>query len=260
MPHLAAWLCASPRPATNRGRLYYRMGGRQRRFTIGAYPAIKPAQARREASAALERVRQGVDPTDEKRQRRLMAAPEADAFAAVLQDYLDRTRRNVAPRTFKELKRVLEREFLPGGHNRPIGTITRGDINRIVDGISARGADVQANRALAYLRALFNWTVERGRLPASPVTGMKSPTREQARDRVLTDDELRWLWRACDALGWPFGPLVKLLLLTAQRRDEVAGIERPEIDLKNVFGPYRARRRRITARTRFSFRPRRSGC
>ena len=85
--------------------LYYRMGGRQRQFTIGAYPAIKPAQARREAGAALERVRQGADPTEEKRQRRLMAAPEADAFAAVLQDYLDRTRRNVAPRTFKELKR-----------------------------------------------------------------------------------------------------------------------------------------------------------
>ena len=61
---------------------------------------------------------------------------------------------------------------------------------------------------------------------------MKPPSKEQPRDRVLTDDELRWLWRACEAVGWPFGPLVKLLLLTAQRRDEVAGMERPEIDLE----------------------------
>ena len=64
---------------------------------------------------------------------------------------------------------------------------------------------------------------------------MKPPTQEQARDRVLSDDELRWLWRACEAVGWPFGPLVKLLLLTAQRRDEVAGIERPELDLENIW-------------------------
>ena len=210
--------------------LYYRMGGRQRRFTIGAYPAIKPAQARREASAALERVRQGTDPAEEKRQRR--AAPEADAFSAVLRDYLDRVGRNLEPRTLKEVQRVLEREFLPPWRSRPIGSITRGDIHRVVDGIFARGAYVQANRALAYLRTLFAWTVERGRLPASPVTGMKPPAREQARDRVLTDDELRWLWRACEAVGWPFGPLVKLLLLTAQRRDEVAGIKRAEIHLE----------------------------
>jgi integrase len=60
---------------------------------------------------------------------------------------------------------------------------------------------------------------------------MKPPTKERARDRALTDDELRWFWSACEAIGWPFGPLAKLLLLTAQRRDEVAGIEWSEINL-----------------------------
>jgi integrase len=60
---------------------------------------------------------------------------------------------------------------------------------------------------------------------------MKPPAKEQARDRALSDAEIRWLWEACEAVGWPFGPLVKLLVLTAQRRDEVAGMERPEIDL-----------------------------
>lgn len=101
----------------------------------------------------------------------------------------------------------------------------------IIDRIAARGAGIQANRAFAYLRAMFNWTVERGRLPVSPIAG-KPPTRERPRDRVLNNDEVRWLWRACDEIEWPFGPLVKLVLLTAQRRDEVASLEWSELDLK----------------------------
>ena len=85
------------------------------------------------------------------------------------------------------------------------------------------------NRILARVRALFNWAVERGRIAASPVAGMKPPTKERPRDRVLSDDELRWLWLACEVIDWPFGPLVKLLLLTAQRRDEVAGWNGPRL-------------------------------
>jgi hypothetical protein len=204
--------------------LCYRLGGRLHRYTLGAYPAIKPKQARIEASAALERVRQGVirvidgkevrqgvDLTEEKRQLRLQAPPEADTFGAALQDYLDRARRNNAPGTYREVKRVLEREFLPKWRAQPIGMITRGHVTRVIDGIEARGAEIQANRALAYLRAFFNWTIERGRLLASPITGMKPPTKERARDRVLTDGELRWLWEACEVVDWPFGPLAKLL-------------------------------------------------
>jgi integrase len=212
--------------------LYYRLAGRLRRYTIGTYPAIKPSQARREAGVALERVRQGIDLTEEKRQRRNDAPPEADTFAAALEDYLERTRRNSAASTFAEVKRTLEREFLPAWRNRPVASITRGDVNRVIDCITARGAEIQANRALAYVRAFFNWTVERGRLQASPVTGMRLPTKEQPRDRVLNDDEIRWLWQACEVADWPFGPLARLLLLTAQRRDEVAAMERTELDLK----------------------------
>ena len=88
-----------------------------------------------------------------------------------------------------------------------------------------------ANRTLAYLRALFNWAVKRGRLPSSPVLGVDAPSKERTRDRVLSDDELRWLWRACEKIDWPFGPLVKLLLLTGQRRDEVATLRWSELDL-----------------------------
>jgi integrase len=210
---------------------FYRFKGRLRRFTIGRYPAIKPAQARREAAAALERMREGVDPAEEKRARREMRTPETDTFGAVANDYLElHHRKNSRESTFREAKRDIERNVLPKWRSRPIASISRRDVIELIDGTIARGAEVQANRTLARLRALFNWAIEKDRVAASPVARMKLPTQERPRDRVLSDDELRWLWQACDEIGWPFGPLVKLLLLTAQRRDEVAGMTWLEIN------------------------------
>ena len=84
---------------------------------------------------------------------------------------------------------------------------------------------------LAVLRRFFNWTVEREIISSSPLAGLRAPTAEAARDRVLTDAEIRLFWVGCDKLGWPFGPMFKLLLLTAQRREEVGGAEWSEIDL-----------------------------
>jgi integrase len=208
--------------------LFYRMGGKLRRLTLGQFPAIKPAQARREAGAALERVRLGIDPAEEKRDRRL--ASEADTFARALEEYLAHASRHWAASTLKETKRVLEREPLRAWRDRPLSSISRADVVRLLDAIVAAGAEIGANRTLAYLRALFNWAVKRGRLLSSPVSGVDAPTKERTRDRVLSDDELRWLWRACEKIDWPFGPLVKLLLLTGQRRDEVATLRWSELD------------------------------
>jgi integrase len=211
---------------------FYRFQGRLRRFTIGAYPAIKPARARREAQAALERVREGADPAEEKRARREMRTPDTDTFGTVAQDYLERhVRANNRESTFKETKRDLEHDALRRWRDRPIANITRRDVIDLVEGIAARGAGVQANRTLSRLGALFNWAIDKDRLAASPAARVRPVTQERARDRVLTDDELRWLWKACEEIGWPFGPLVKLLVLTAQRRDEVAGMAWAEVDL-----------------------------
>jgi integrase len=212
--------------------LFYRFNGRLRRFTIGAYPAIKPAQARREAITALERVRQGVDPAEEKRTRRITPSPEAETFATVAQDYLERhVRKNCAVVTYAEAKRDLEYNVLPKWRSRPIASVTRRDVIDLVDGIIARGVGIQANRTLARLRALFNWAVEKDRISVSPADRTKLPTKERARDRSLTDDEILWFWQGCGEIGWPFGPLFMLLLLTAQRRDEVGGMRWSEVDL-----------------------------
>jgi integrase len=79
---------------------------------------------------------------------------------------------------------------------------------------------------------MFAWAVSRDIIAASPCAGVKPPAAETSRDRVLSDDELKTVWRACDKVGWPFGPMVKLLALTAQRRDEVAEMRWSEIDFK----------------------------
>jgi integrase len=210
---------------------FYRFGGRLRRFTIGPYPPIKPVQARREAQEALERVRDGIDPADQKRARRGLPDPATDTFALVAADYLARyAKPNQRESTYLQTKRDIEFDALPAWRNRPIASISRRDVLDLIDRIIARGAPVQANRTLMRLRALFNWAIEKDRLTASPIARMKLPTEEQSRDRVLGDDELRWLWQACNVVGWPFGPLTRLLLLTAQRRDEAASMTWGEVD------------------------------
>jgi Arm DNA-binding domain len=248
---------------TDNGRkswsVFYRFHGRLRRFTIGRYPAIKPAQARREATLALERVRQGIDPADEKRARRDVPSPGAELFEAVVQDYLERhVRKNCAQATYKEAKRDLECNVLPEWRGRPIASISRRDAISLIDGLVERGVEIQANRTLARVRALFNWAIEKDRISASPVTHMKPPTKERARDRALSDDEIRWFWLACGEVGWPFGPIFKLLLLTAQRRDEVGGMKWSEINLDKRTWTLPRNRQRATVGTKCLCRTRRS--
>ena len=114
---------------------------------------------------------------------------------------------------------------------RPIREITRRDIAKLLDDIVDRGSLSHANHVLAYFRAMLNWAVDREMIPDNPVARMKAPSTAVTRDRALDDDEIRLFWGACEGLGWPFGPLLKLLLLTGQRRGEVAGVCWSEIDL-----------------------------
>jgi len=102
----------------------------------------------------------------------------------------------------------------------------------LLDGIVEAGKPIAANRTFAAVRKLFNWAVARDIIPTSPCAGVKAPSPERARDRILNDEELRFVWLAADAMGGPFGPLIKLLILTAQRRDEVAKMQWSELNLR----------------------------
>jgi len=117
--------------------------------------------------------------------------------------------------------------------SKSIDAITRHDVLNIIDAAVDRGAPMAANRTLALLKKLFGWCVSRGLITSSPTAGIQKPAAERSRDRVLADRELRAIWQACDRLTWPFGPFVRLVILTGQRRDEVASITRGELDLQN---------------------------
>ena len=101
----------------------------------------------------------------------------------------------------------------------------------VLDAIVERGAPVAANNSLSAIRKFFNWCFERGVIVSNPCNGIKKPAKAESRDRVLTEDELRSIWRASDMIGYPFGALVQLLLLTAQRRTEVTTMRWRDIDL-----------------------------
>src|SRR5205085_778936 len=95
-----------------------------------------------------------------------------------------------------------------------------------------RGALVQANRTLARLKTLCSWAIAEELIDTDPTARVRKRIKESARDRALSDSEIRLFWAGCDMLGWPFGQMFKLLLLTAQRRDEVGSMEWSEMSLE----------------------------
>jgi integrase len=137
-------------------------------------------------------------------------------------------RDNDDPKTFVIAKNGVAARW----QDRKITEIRRADIIALLDDTVDRGAPIIANRTLAVLRKLFNWTIERDLIEASPCAGVRPPAEEKSRDRVLSDDELRKVWKATEELGSPFGNIIQLLILTGQRRDEVGAMEWSEIDLE----------------------------
>ena len=103
-------------------------------------------------------------------------------------------RRSNRPRTLEETQRLLELHVLPRWRRRLLKDITRRDVLELLDGIVAGGRPVAANRALTVIKTMFGWAIQRDIVSMSPCVGVKPPTVEQSRDRVLSDDELRGIW------------------------------------------------------------------
>jgi len=188
--------------------------------------------ARDLASTLLRKVARGEDPAAKKRLSRAAAREARDDFETVATDFIERyVRPNNRASSAKETERLLRTKVLPAWRGRKIGDIRRRDVIELLDDIAEAGAPFSANRTLAAVRRLFNWCIERDILSANPCAGVRPPVQEVSRDRVLSDEELVLIWRAAGELGEPFGAFVKLLILTAQRRDEVAGTRWSEVDL-----------------------------
>lgn len=209
--------------------VFYRVGQRQRRLTIGPYPLFSLAEAREEARLAMQLVAKGLDPAEERAEaKRSLNSP--NTVTAVLDRFIQNYARP-KNRTWRETQRMFETNVLPLIGRRDIKSITRRDIRDILDKVSARTSPLRANRVLAGVRKFFNWAMDQDIIEASPAHGVKPPGVEKERERVLDDEEIRKVWNACDEMGWPFGPFTQMLLVTAQRRNELAHMKWDDLDL-----------------------------
>ncbi len=198
----------------------YRPGGRgtpTRKVRLGAFGTVTVYKAREEAKRILGLKAGGRDPALEMRQSRQWEV--SDRFSAVAEEFLEK--HAAQNRTVDETARIIKRDVLPNWGSRSVHKIGKRDVNDLLDAVVSRGSPFMANRILAALRKLFNWCVSRGIITSSPCYGIAAPHREKARDRVLTDDELVSIIKAVRQFEGPFGNIIQLLFLTAQRRNEV---------------------------------------
>ena len=210
----------------------YRIAGKPRKYTIGRYPLFDLLAARTRAREALQLVALGQDPILVKRSTAEAAKVAAeDRVERVVTLYVDRhLKPNGKPGYVETQEGLLRNHVVPRWGQRRIGDVTKREVVALIDGLTDAGMTTGANRVFAATRALFNFALRREIIATTPFLGLKPPLTETSRERVLTDAEVRLLWQAADVVGFPFGPAAKLLLLTAQRRDEVIRMVRSEVD------------------------------
>jgi integrase len=210
----------------------YRVGDRTRKLTLpGRYPVLSLAKARDDARTALGSVAEGADPAAIKQ----AGAPADDTLAAHMALYREKHVSTVRPGTATNINRELERmqDAWPG---RALRSISKKDVVAVVDKAMKRGPSAGVT-AWKVAKAFFAWCEAREDDFASPARSIRKPAKEKSRDRVLDDNELKLTWAAADAEGGPAGALVKLLILSGTRRNEITELAREEITASAIELP-----------------------
>jgi integrase len=192
--------------------------GKQVWATLGTTAELRIEQARERAREAIRRVKAG-QPAFEP------PPPKTDSAATVLADWLKRRVHKAGMRRAAEYERIIRVYVLPHWADCAFEELRRSDVAKLLDYVEDQHGPGQADAVLNVLRMAGNWLRDRSDDYVPPFAGIKSrvPLQHRRRDRVLTDDELRRIWAACDQLG-AFGALVRLLLLSAQRLEKVRTI------------------------------------
>lgn len=205
------------------------------RRALGDYGALTLEEARDKARTWLALIGKGIDPKiAEDRLRAEAQRRQITTFGAVAADFLDRHAAGFSRP--KEARRIVEGEFVKPWASRPATEIMPEEVAAAIRAIVKRGARHQAHNAFSLLRLLFRWAIGTGeygvdvspteRLQPSKLIGKLEP-----RDRVLTDDELRRIWEGAGDMGYPYGPLIRLLILTGLREREAANASWSEFNL-----------------------------
>ena len=206
----------------------YDVAGKTRRVTLGTLAVLDVGRARARAKDLLATIRLGGDPAVDKREAHAKAA---ETFGAILPRYLAVQRKECRPRSFKEIEYRLCKLARPL-HPRALTSIDRRLISSLVGNIAERNGPSAAINAHGTLGGYFSWLMREGLLDQNPTINANKPKARPARDRVLSDDELRALWAA---LGDDdYGSIVKLLIYTAARRGEIGSLRWDEIDFDDA--------------------------
>lgn len=209
----------------------YRLGGRggkTRRYSIGKHGSITAEAARKEAERLAILVSQGIDPQQQKQDASRKAVDLA--FKSYSARFVEDCLKVRWKASHKDGESLLNRFAVPILGNKALHEINRSDIRAVLAPVRKQVAT--ARNLFAVLRRLFRWAVSEGDITASPLEGMEPPPLPVSRDRVLSDSELRLVWNASGNLGYPFGPMVRLLIVTGQRLEEVSALSWHELHHK----------------------------
>ncbi len=242
--------------------VYYRFPGINRkgepallnqRLTIGQWPGIGVADARDQARTIKDQAKTGIDPKGAREALEAAAEDETPGtFGAIAEIYIKReclgreleNGKALPPKLKRgwEVERIIRRELMPHWQHLPLAELRKRDAIKLTEGLVDAGKPAAAHRLHEIIRRIGRWATRRDEIDFNPFADMDPPANKVIRDRYLEPPEIEVIWNAWDAMGYPFGPLGKLLLVTAQRLNEVAQMQWSEIDRDNALWIIRADR------------------
>jgi integrase len=213
----------------------YRIGAEQRRKSLGDVRKVNLEDARGIARKRFAQIELGIDPDAEEEQRRVDQAADGRTFEKMVEMYLAGQKARLDAGTLRRNTYIAEERYLSRHceplRKKPVAKVTFEDIAKLIRDLVRDHGPTSAARARGALSSFFAWCMRQGLgVKANPTIGTDNPVYgKEPRDRVLTDVEIRCIWRNC--LEDDFGRIVRLLMLTACRRDEIGGLRWPELDL-----------------------------
>lgn len=221
------------RPPGNRvGKRGSQLKGKQRRITLGQFPALTVEEARQQANEIMGAALKGRDPWAERKQQNQHRY--SNLFESVLVQFIDTLKQEIA--SWQKVERLLENHVTPKWSGIPLSDITRRQADELITSIVKSGQKGTAREVHKHLHRMFEWALNLEIVTKNPFHGLKkgkgknnplkAPTEA---GRPLERAELRAVWKAAEAMGYPFGPWFQVLLLTGQRRSDWAEAMRSEL-------------------------------
>jgi integrase len=224
---------------TNTFFVMYRFAGMRRRMNLGRYPDLPVPDARKQANDALNKVRDGKDPVQEKKAAEAKARRErleAKTFSQLAKQYVDEYAKS-RKKSWAEDEWILDKYLKPEFGTLNVKEITRTHVRSFLRSLATR-TPVQANRTQSCLRKLFNWAIDNEivNLENNPATHIEPPGgKEKPKERALNDDELKAVWQALEKETSQVKDVLRLILLTGQRPGEVMGARLDEINFNEAL-------------------------